>query len=76
MSLRAVHIVFIVASIGMSAVVGWWGVQQYRAGGDTTGLALAAFFLVLGVGLIAYGRYFAKKSKELDRSSTTELDRR
>lgn len=67
MGLRGVHILFIVASIGLSIVVGAWGLQQYRAEGSVDGLVLAALFLAVGVALAVYGRHFARKSKDLPR---------
>ena len=67
MSLRAFHVLFIVLSIAMSAFVGAWGFNRYRAGEGAEGLILAVVFFVFGLALVVYGaRYFAKL-KELGR---------
>ena len=61
MSLKIVHLAFIVCSLALSLFVGVWGVSDYRAGGSTAGLVLAAMFFGLGVALAVYApRYWAK----------------
>lgn len=61
LSLSSFHIVFIIASILLSAAVGVWGVQQYLQQGSAAGLVLAAAFTASGLLLLVYGwRYFAK----------------
>ncbi len=61
MSLKIVHLAFIVCSLALSAFVGVWGVSQYRAGGSASGLILAGVFLLLGALLAVYApRYWAK----------------
>jgi len=65
MSLKAFHIVFIMASIILSFLVGGWGVQQYRAVGSATGLAVAILFYASGLVLVVYGMRFVRKTREL-----------
>lgn len=65
MSLKAVHIVFIVACILLCFLVGAWGVQQYRAQGDGAGLAIGLLFYFSGLVLVVYGLKFVRKIREL-----------
>lgn len=61
LSLRSFHLFFIAVSVLLAVWVGVWGVQSYlatRSGGD---LGLGAFFLVLAVVLLLYGRRVRKK---------------
>ena len=66
MSLRIFHVVFIVLSVAMSALVGGWGLSRYFASGNGHGLALAAIFFLLGTVLVVYGLRFFHKLKELE----------
>ena len=50
MSLRTFHIVFIVASIAMSFLVGVWGVLEYRRDANLTNL-------LIGIGFGAWSGY-------------------
>jgi hypothetical protein len=66
MSLKAFHVVFIVASIALAFGFGAWSLLNYRAPSGTvwdlvTGLAAFA----VGVGLVVYERYFLKKLKDV-----------
>ena len=65
MSLKAFHVVFIIASILLSFLVGAWGIQEYRLEDSTTGLALAVLFYAAGIGLVVYALRFVRKVKEL-----------
>lgn len=65
MSLKAFHIVFIVASILLSFLVGAWGVQQYRSVGSVSALGVGVFFYVAGIGLVVYALRFVRKLREL-----------
>lgn len=65
MSLKIFHIVFIVASIAISAGVAVWGVRFYLAGGPMWGLVLAVVFLALGAVLVLYGVRAWAKLKEV-----------
>lgn len=65
MSLKAFHVVFIVASILLSFLVGAWGVQEYRTEGGQTALAIGVLFYVAGVALVVYALRFVRKVREL-----------
>jgi hypothetical protein len=66
MSLKAFHIIFITASTILAFGFGIWTVQRYMVGdGSSLELVLGIASLVLGVGLIWYGRYFLKKLKDI-----------
>jgi len=61
MSLRGVHIVFIVLSVLLSfgfAALGWTAYQQ---GGSVVELLVAIVSAVIGLGLAAYGVWFIRK---------------
>lgn len=60
MSLRAFHIVFIVAAIVLAFLVGVWGLRDAALhDGENRLLGIAA--LVVGVGLLGYGVWFIQK---------------
>jgi len=59
MSLRIFHVVFIIASFGLSLFVALWSVQNGR-------IALAIIFALAGVALIWYGFHFFGVLKDLD----------
>lgn len=65
MSLKSFHIVFIVASILLSFLVGAWGIREYRAEGSGTGLAIGIFFYFGGIALVVYALRFVRKTREL-----------
>ena len=65
MSLKAVHVFFICASIILCFMVGAWSLQQYRLAGETGSLSLAVVFYASGVGLVFYGLWFVRKIREL-----------
>jgi hypothetical protein len=67
MSLKAFHIIFIVASTLLAFAFGAWALVQYRTyGGNGTDLGMGIASLVAGLGLAIYGRYFVKKLKNVD----------
>lgn len=66
LSLSSFHIVFIVASILLSAAVGAWGVQQYLHQGSLAGLILAVAFFLAGLLLLLYGLKYFSKLRHLD----------
>ncbi|MEE8368076.1 MAG: hypothetical protein V3S30_07140 [Thermoanaerobaculia bacterium] len=66
MSLRYFHVVFIVLSVAMTALVGGWGLNRYFTAGNGSDLALAVIFLVFGLVLVLYGLRFFHKLKELE----------
>lgn len=65
MSLKAFHLVFIVASIFLMTGFSAWGGACWRETGDTVDL----FWCLLGgmgvAGLVMYGRHFLKKLKHI-----------
>ena len=65
MSLKSFHLVFIVASILLSFLVGAWGVQDYRVAGNGVSLTIGIFFYVTGVALVVYALRFVRKVREL-----------
>ena len=65
MSLKAFHLVFVVASILLGLVVGGWGVMEYRANGEISALIMGLTFLIMGIGLILYGKRMLKKTEHI-----------
>mgnify|MGYP001161285169 FL=1 len=65
MSLKAFHLVFVIASILMGIFVGAWGIREYQVSGDIAALILGAVFIALGVFLIVYGRKMLKKTEHI-----------
>lgn len=65
MSLKAFHLVFVVASILLGLGVGGWGIMEYRANGEISALIMGLIFLVMGIGLIIYGKRMLKKTKHI-----------
>lgn len=61
LSLRSFHLFFIAVSVLLAVWVGVWGVQSYLATKSAADLALGAFFLVLAVVLLVYGRRVRRK---------------
>jgi len=64
-SIRIVHIVFIVAATITAFGFGAWAVFEYRASGNFGDLALAIGSVVAGIALVWYGKKFFKKLKTL-----------
>ena len=65
MSLRAFHIIFVVATIVLSLYVGVWGIRQFSQERSIGALVLAIVFLATAVILTFYGKKAAAKFKEL-----------
>lgn len=64
MSLKAFHIVFVLASVALATVVGVWSVGQARA--DDGGYwLLAALSFLAAAALVVYGVWFVKKNKDV-----------
>ena len=59
MSLKAVHILFIVLSASLAFVFGAWSLRFYSA-------AVGAASFVVGAGLAGYGVWFVKKTKGIE----------
>lgn len=66
MSLKAFHIIFVVASTLLTFGFAAWAVVQYLNGAGTGGLlALGIGSFACGIGLIVYGRYFLRKLRNV-----------
>lgn len=66
MSLKSIHVVFVIASLLMTAIFGVWAWREY-AGPEGTPLHLIYGILSIAAaaGLVAYGRYFLRKLKHI-----------
>jgi hypothetical protein len=65
MSLKAFHLVFIVASTLLAFGVAAWSLKIYTDGRQWMDLAFGVGSAIAGIGLILYGRYFLKKLKHI-----------
>lgn len=66
MSLKAFHLVFIVASILMCSGTAVWSLMNYRSPmGNRWDLALGVGSIAAALGLVVYERYFLKKFKNV-----------
>lgn len=65
MSLKAIHILFIVAATLLAFGFGGWAIYQNQLESNTTFLILGILSLITGVGLIVYGRRFLQKLKHI-----------
>jgi len=66
MSLKALHIVFVIASCLVTAFFGWWSWSQYL-GPESAPIhrIYGVGSILLFIGLLAYGRYFLKKLRRI-----------
>ncbi len=65
MSLKAFHIVFVTASVLLAFGFAAWAFVNYADSRRLADLATGMGGLLAGVGLLAYGRYFLKKLKNI-----------
>lgn len=66
MSLKTIHIVFVIASLILTAFFGVWAWRQYvQPTGTSLDLLYGLLSIVAFAGLLAYGRYFLKKLKHI-----------
>ncbi len=65
MSLRAFHIIFVIATIVLALYVALWGIREFNAERSIGALAMAILFLVTAVALMIYGKKALAKFKEL-----------
>jgi hypothetical protein len=65
MSLKAFHLVFIIAAIVLAIGFGVWLANNYFTDGGVMNLLGALLSFVAAVGLIFYERYFLKKTRKL-----------
>jgi hypothetical protein len=66
MSLKAFHIVFIVASVLLAAGFATWSIMNYFSpGGRLVDLLAGIGSAAVAVALLIYERYFLKKTKDI-----------
>ena len=61
MSLKALHIIFIVACIALALFVGVWSVASPAASGSPGYLAMGVFFFLTAAVLVIYLVFFIRK---------------
>ena len=66
MSLKSIHIIFVTASLLLTAFFGIWAWREYsQPTGSSVHLTYGLLSIVTFVALIAYGRYFLRKLKHI-----------
>ena len=65
MSLKAFHVVFVAASILLALMFGIWSLVGYFQAGLVRDLIFGVGSLLVGIGLVFYGRYVLKKLKHI-----------
>lgn len=65
MSLKAFHIIFVLASISVSLFLGIWAFMSYRVTGSKIDLTYVIASGAAVVALLWYGRYFLRKLKHI-----------
>ena len=66
MSLKAFHVVFILASMALTIFFGGWALQDYFSpAGTRLDIIYVGLSILAGIGLVIYGRYFLKKLKHI-----------
>ena len=65
MSLKAFHLIFIIASIALAFGFGVWLAREFFTEGGVFNLIFAIGSFGVGVGLIFDERYFLKKTKNV-----------
>ena len=65
MSLKALHIVFVIASTLMVLGIGGWLLDQYLDTGRGLHLWLSVVCFLLGVGFVYYGKFILMKLKDI-----------
>lgn len=66
MSLKTIHIVFIIASCLMTAFFGVWSWREYFSPDGTSAELVYGILSICGlIGLLAYGKYFLNKLKHI-----------
>ena len=65
MSLKLVHIVFVVAATLLSFGVSAWSFIGFRQQGELVGLIFGVGWLLAGIGLVVYGRRIVRKLRSL-----------
>jgi hypothetical protein len=65
MSLKAFHLIFIIASIVLAVGFGIWSAVAFFQAGGVINLIVALVSFGAAVGLVFYERYFLKKTKNI-----------
>jgi hypothetical protein len=65
MSLKAFHIVFVVASILLAFFCGGWLIHDYAATRQVAELVVGILSVLAGFGLICYGKSILRKLKHI-----------
>lgn len=65
MSLKAFHIVFVIASVVLGLGFGIWAIVQFAHAGSAAMMALGIASLVFAVGMVVYGVWFLRKLKNV-----------
>ena len=65
MSLKAFHIIFVTASTLLAFGFGAWALHSYSTSKSLLELIMGIVAVVMGVGMIWYGKYFLKKLKNI-----------
>lgn len=63
MSLKAFHVVFLVAAVLLAGWTAWWAWGRWAAGEGGGWLALAAASAAAIVALVVYGAWFLRKTR-------------
>ena len=67
MSLKAVHICFILLATALAAGFGYWAVRDYSLSGNSVNLYLGIGSFALGAALIVYLFWFLSKMKKVNQ---------
>lgn len=65
MSLKAFHIIFVTFSTLLAFGFGAWALNSYANTKATLDLVMGIVAVVMGFGMIWYGKYFLKKLKNI-----------
>ncbi len=65
MSLKTVHLVFVVCTVGLSIFIAIWNYYNWINYGEFLSLIYLVICIVSGLGIIFYGKKFLSKFKEL-----------
>lgn len=67
MSLKTIHIVFVIASCLMTAFFGVWAWREYFSPAGTPADLVYGLVAIAGfIGLLVYGKYFLNKLKHIN----------
>jgi len=65
MSLKAFHIIFVVASVLLALGVGAWAFAEFAQVGGAWMIALGVASIVFAAGMVVYGVWFLKKLRNV-----------